>query len=208
MARALTVSMVNACTAAWSRPCLFFEGVFASSTLRLWNGTGDLAWNSHTWLGNGWFQGFEGAEESVEVEANDLAVVLTGVPASVLSLLLGQQAQGATGTLYFGAFDSNGALMADPYVAWQGEYSHADVDDDPSQPTARLYYDSPLIDLDRPNEGRWTHDHQQQLFPADLGFQYVVQAANWQSQWGQGKKEPVRPRPPRGGGKKGGGRRR
>lgn len=197
MARALTSGFISAITAANCAPFYVFEGEFSASTLRLWNGLGDLSWNSQTWLGNGWLQAIEGGEESIEVEVNDLTVVLSGVPASAMSLVLGSQKQGGLGKVWIGMMDSDGAIIADPYLRWQGYYSHADIEHAPEETLLRLYYDSPLVGIDRPNEGRWTHDAQQRLFDGDKGFEYVIAAANWNWTWGQKKekqdKKQVRP---------------
>lgn len=208
MARNLSAGFITQATAASNRPIVLFEGVFSSSTLRLWNGWGDLSWNSQTWLGNGWFQAMEGGDETTEVEATDMTIVLSAVPSSVLSLVLGDQKQGALGSLYIGFLNSSGTVVADPYLWWRGTYSHSEIDYSPWSPTVRLVYDSPLMDMERPREQRWTHDCQQKLFPGDLGFEYVRDAANWHGQWGGEKKklggERRRTKKPRGSKKRGG----
>lgn len=200
MARNLTSGWQTEAAAATRRPVVLFEADFVSGVLRLWNGLGDLTWNGQTWSGNGWFQAPDGMEETIEIEATDMSVILSGVPASVLSLVLGQQKQGGAGRFYLGFLDAAGAVVADPYLAWSGFYSHAEVSESPTESTATLYYDSPLVDLDRPKEGRWTQDCQNRLFPGsgDRGFEYVVAAANWSGTWGQGRKKPDRKDPPKG----------
>ncbi|MBX9580473.1 MAG: hypothetical protein K2X87_09210 [Gemmataceae bacterium] len=198
MPRNLTAAWIAEAVAPSRRPVVFFEGVFSSGTLRLWNGYGDVVWGGNTWQGNGWFQGPEGMEETTELEATDMAVVLTGVSDAALALVLTSQRQGGLGTLWFGFLDAAGAVVADAYSAWSGYYSHAEVAYGPAEASVTLYYDSPLVDLERPNEGRWTDACQQRLFPGDTGFRYVVAAANWSGTWGQGKKKADRKRPPKG----------
>ncbi len=188
MPRNLTAGFIAQATASSNRPIILFEGVFATSTLRIWNGYGSLSWSSQTWLGNGWLQGIEQGDESIEVEALSMTVNLSGIPASVISLVLGDQKQGATGKLYIGYVNIDNVVIADPYLWWQGGYSHAEITESADQTTARLNYESRLVDMDRPREGRWTHDSQQALFSGDRGFEYVVAASNWSGQWG-GKKE-------------------
>jgi hypothetical protein len=190
MPRGLTANFIAAATSSVCHPAVLFEGEFASSTLRFWNGVGDLTWNSQTWVGGGFFTGIEGGEETVEVEAVTMTVTLSGVPSAVVSLVLGDQKQGAPGTLYIAMLSAAGAVIADPYVWWRGKYSHAEIDESADESTARLYYDSPLVDLDRSREGRWTHDAQQKLFPGDKGFEYVVAASDWNGDWGGTKNKP------------------
>lgn len=188
--RTLTADFQTHATAATNRPILLFEGVFASSTLRLWTGVGDLSWNAQTWLGNGWLGIPEGGEERDEVEAIDLTVPLAGVPASVLALVLGDQKQGAAGSLYIGFLDANGAVVADPYLWWQGKYSHAEIREGGDGADVALSYETHLVDFDRQREFRWTREGQQFWFAGDKGFDYVVAAANWHGDWGGERQKP------------------
>lgn len=190
MPRNLTAGFIAEASAASNRPIVLFSGEFASSTLRLWNGYGDLSWDGNTWLGNGWFSGIEGGDETTELEAVDMTVMLSGISSAIVSLLLSDQKQGGLGKLYIGFLNSSGGVIADPYLWWQGGYSHAEISEASDQTMARLVYESVLVDMDRPREGRWTHDSQQDTFPGagDRGFEYVMAAANWSGQWG-GKKE-------------------
>lgn len=189
MPRNLTAGFITEATAKSNRPIMLFEGEFKTNTLRLWNGYGNLSWNSQTWLGNGYLRGVENAEESIQVEALDLTVVLSGIPSSVLSLVLGDQKQSAPGRLYIGFLDAAGAVIANPYLIWFGGYSHAEISESHNETTVRLTYESRLSDMDKPREGRWTYDIQQALFSGDVGFQYVIAASDWSGNWG-GKKEP------------------
>lgn len=203
MARNLTAGFVAQATAASNRPIVLFEGVFASSILRLWNGIGDLSWGGYTFLGNGWFQGMDGGEETTAVEAVQMTVILSSVPAAIVSLVLNDQRQKSLGILWIGFLDSAGAVVDSPYRWWQGYYSHAEIDEKASDSTIRLFYDSPFVDLDRPKELRWTHEAQQKLYPGDKGFEYVVAAANWKGTWGGQKKDTKqKPQKPKGSHKK------
>lgn len=193
MARNLTAGFIAAATAASNRPFVLFRGDFSGSSLTLSNLSRDLSWAAQTWLGNGWFAGMEGGDETTEVEAVDMTILLSGVPQSLIALVLGDQKQGALGAIWIGFLDASGAIVADPYLWWKGAYSHAEIDYAPDTPQVRLVYDSPLADMERPREQRWTHDAQQKVdggaFAGDLGFQYVKAAANWHGQWGGEKKK-------------------
>ena len=68
--RALTTAMKNELVAKTNRPILIYEGIFVGFTLRLWSGVGDLTWGDNVFLGNGWFQGYEGIEEDNDLGSN------------------------------------------------------------------------------------------------------------------------------------------
>lgn len=189
MARNLTTGFLAEAAAAYNRPVVLFRGDFDGGNLNLWTGLGDLSWAGQTWLGNGWFVGLDGGEETTAVEAVDMTVLLSGVPQSLLSLVMGGQVQGALGAVWIAFLDSGGALVPDPYLWWKGWYSHAEIDYDAASPEVRLVYDSPLADMERPRELRWTNDAQQLIFPGDRGFEYVQAAANWHGVWSGEKKK-------------------
>lgn len=191
MARNLTANFITEATATSNSPIAFFEGVFASSTVRLWTGYGDLSWNGQTWLGNGWFQGIEGAEESDRVEAFDMTIILMGVPSSVVSLALGDQKQGAAGKIWIG-FLNGSSVVSDPYLWWQGKYSHGEIEEQPDTSTIRLFYESHLVDLQRPKEYRWNKQTQEIFFSGDTGFDFMKAAANYNGAWGAQKVKPTK----------------
>lgn len=203
MARNLTADFISEAQATSNRPIILFQGAFDGSTVRLWNGMGDLSWNSQTWLGNGWFQGMEGGEETTEVEALSMTVLLSGVPSAVLSLILNDQRQKLEGLLYIGFLSpSTGAVVTSPYLWWKGQYSHSEIEEGADGCLVRIYYDSPLVDLDRTKEWRWTDQSQKQIFAGDRGFEYVVAANNWNGAWGPqkskpGGQKPAKPKKPR-----------
>ncbi len=189
MARGLTSDFITHATAAHNRPVVLFRGDFLTTNLNLWNGRGDLSWAAQTWLGNGWFLGMEGGEETTEVEAVDMTIVLSAVPQELRSLVLGDERQGGLGALWIAFVDASGALVSDPYLWWKGSYSHAEIDYEPEGPVLRLIYDSPLMDFERPRERRWTDDAQRKLFAGDRGFEYVKVSANWNGDWNGDKKK-------------------
>lgn len=65
------------------------------------------------------------------------------------------------------------AVIADPYLAFDGRLDVPVIDDAGDTCTIAISYESRLIDLEKARERRWTHDDQQIDFAGDLGFEYV-----------------------------------
>lgn len=103
MARNLTAGMQTEVAAPLLRPVIFLESEFASGTLRLWTGQGQIDWNGQTWTGGGQLLGISEITETADVRAVGITVSLSGMPASVLSAVLGQARQGLPLTIYVGA---------------------------------------------------------------------------------------------------------
>lgn len=194
MSRNLTTDLKNRLTAATTTPCFLWRADFDSFTLRLWSGAGDLTWDSQTWLGNGWLQGFDGASEQVEVASTGASVKLAGVPQDIISLILNAK-HGAPGKFYLGALDTDGDIIADPYLVFAGQLDVPTILDDPGSPEITITYESLLVDLDRSREFRYNTESQKTQYPSDRGFEYASSAALWTGTWSN-KKVDVRKKKP------------
>lgn len=190
--RTLTTAFRNALNAETNRPAIFFQGEFESSTLRVWNGTGDLSWNSQTWLGNGWFHGWSGGGESDDMAVTSADVVLSGIPAQLIGQILGGSKQGAPGMLYLGMLDEEDAVIADPIILFAGYLDVPTLDYNVEEPVLTLTYETKFVDLDRPREFRYNTETQKFFYPNDTGFRYVSMASEWNGQWGSTRKEIAR----------------
>jgi len=156
--------------------------------MRLYSGYGDLVWDSATWLGNGYFTGISDYDESAGIEATNMEVSLVGVPQALISLFLSESTHGSNGGVWLGFLDSSGAVIADPYLLFDGALSAPQIDDNPDIATISFSLESELVWLNRSSELRYTHESQQTLYEGDLGFQYVSGLDNWTGYWGNKKK--------------------
>lgn len=184
MARALSVDMLSEIEEATIRPFYLFEAAFSVDTLRLYSGSGDLSWDSETWLGNGWFRGLGSIRETGEIQATGIDVILNGVPSALVSLVLSQARQNLSGKLYLGFFDAAGDIIEDPYLLFEGGLDVPRVRDAYNDSTITLTYESNLVRLKRKKELRYTDQMQKQMFPGDYGFGYMVMMAEWSGYWG------------------------
>lgn len=190
MTRNLTAGFITEATANSNRPAIFFEATFISATIRLWTGIGDITWNSLTWLGNGWLGLPSGGDETEELQATGMQILLTGVPQAIISLVLQEIKQGAAGTLYLGFLDSSGAVIADPYPIFIGKADTATINEGIDSASISITYESKMIDFERSKEFRYTLESQRYFFPADTGFRYVSFLQDWTGFWGQQKNKP------------------
>lgn len=185
MGRDLTAGVATAVAAQLVRPVLFYEGEYASGTLRLWTGFGDFTWNAQTWNGAGNMLGIGPVEEVSEIRATSFYVSLSGDAAALLSANLGQARTGLPGKVWIGFFDAAGALIADPFLAFHGRFDVPDIVDEGARATIQARYESRLIDLDRPRLRRYTDEDHRLDFPSDQGFGYVVSLQDKEIFWGR-----------------------
>ena len=186
MARDLTASMESAVIADVVRPILIAEIQTASGYVRVWNGVGDLSWNSQTWQGVGTFGGVSPVQETTELQATGVNFQLSGIPSALISTALADIRWGRSATLWIGAFNtSTGALIADPYQIFSGLTDVPAIEEGADTATISISAESRLIDLDRPRVRRYTHEDQQLVDATDLGFEYVPYFQAAEVTWGR-----------------------
>jgi hypothetical protein len=184
MARTLPSAVLSAIAANLVRVAFFGEFQFAGGTVRLWTGYGTITWNGHTWTGAGDFAGLSPVDETTEVGAAGLTFTLSGIPSSTLAIALGDAYRGRKCTLWLAILDSTMATVVDAAQVFSGLMDVMKIDDAGETATISLQAESRLIDLGRPRTVRYTDQEQQNLFPGDLGLQYVAKLAEQPIYWG------------------------
>ena len=187
--RALSSAVLAELTADSVRPCFFLEIETASSTLRYWTGNADLSWNGSTWLSNGFLKDIGPMRETGELSAEGLEVKLVGEPSALVSLHLQSFRQNKNAKLWLGFLNEARAILVDPILLFWGKVDTSTLDDDVSEATIRLAFESILIDLERPRDLRYNHEGQQSIYPGDLFFEYVEQLQDANFFWGKKKKK-------------------
>lgn len=192
MSRGLSASVITELTAASIRPLELFECELNSQTLYLSSGQGNVSWNSETWLGNGWFRGIGNVREQGDIEAAGIEVLLTGIPSTLISALLGDVHTGLAGTVYLAFLNSSGGVISSPYELFSGRLDVPEIQEAEDGANISLSYESRLIELDKSKELRYTHNAQQALFSGDLGFEYLETLQNSDFFWGVKKAKKKR----------------
>lgn len=207
--RGLTASMETEVGKSVVEPFFMAELLFPSDPVRAWSGLGDLTWDSKTWLGTGELGKVSPIRETAGLQARGLQFVINSVPSAYISVAQNQDYQNKLATLYVGFFDDDGTIVPDPVVLFRGRMDQliiAEVGGPEGYSRITVSAESRLIDLDRPRELLYDHEHQQALFPGDDGFEYVASLQEKEIPWGSGvgrmnAPRIIRPPPPGRGGR-------
>lgn len=197
MARTLPNDFVTAMTSATCRPVILFEGVFENYTLNLWTGSGDLSWDSKTWQGNGWFAGYQGLVESDDLSDIALEVQLSGLPETVLNLILASVQQGASGKLWVGMTTAALALVSDPVLMFSGVLDYPSLEEGAGDSVVSLKYTTLLTTNQRGREFRFEPETQRLHHPGDTGFDWVTATLEWNGFWGNKRRKPQQGKSPK-----------
>lgn len=185
MARSLTTALKNAITATQVSPVILFYANFPSGAVRAWSGYGNLVFDGNTYTGVGDFGGVSEITEGTDQAARGVQFMLSGIPSSLVSTALSEEYRGRTCSLWLGALNSSGALIADPYLLFSGRMDTMSIELGGDTASITLTGENRLIDLKRVRARRYTHEDQQIDYPGDLGLEYVAGLQDKKIFWGQ-----------------------
>ncbi len=168
---------------AGAKLILLVKMQFDSGFLRLWNGRGDLQFNSETYLGMGDMGRISQVEEGIAQRAYGITFEISGLPASFVSLALSEELQNRKAEFFLGFFDDNYDLVVDPILMFRGRMDTMDIQIGETA-TIAVTVESRLIDWNRPRIRRYTDADQQERFPGDKGFQFMSDASEKEINWG------------------------
>jgi hypothetical protein len=189
MARDLTAGMITEVDASSLRPIFLIKAEFDSGDLRFWTGYGNITYDSETYVGSGQLLEIQQISETQELVANSVDVVLNGVPSSLVSTALSEDYQGRPLSIWFGALDENGAIVADPYLVFKGQMDVMEINDDGETATIAVTNESSLIGLRDNKERRYTDEDQKAEYPNDRGFEFVALSQDVELDWGAGRND-------------------
>ena len=196
MARNLNSSLLAQFQAKTLLPVILVEAQFLSGWLRLWSGSGSLAWNGYTWTGvmlpNGEMLGqISQLTEVTDVNAQSIALALSGIPVAVVQQALNECRPSYPCNIYIAALDPVTLTLLTPFRAWGGLLDVPTISESGDTCTIAISVETRMVDLQRAREWHYTHEDQQVFSPGDLGFEFVGALQNFTVNWGKGS--PVAP---------------
>lgn len=185
MSRGLSSGMVSAVGAKEVRPALACFMDLVSGPIRVWTGIGNKTWDGNTYNGIGMIGGVSPIQESTAVVANGISLNLTGIPSDMISVALQERYRGRKVYLWLWLFDGSNALITSPVQLFAGRLNTMTIQDSGETATITIAAESRIVDLNRARERRFTDGDQKQLYPGDLGFEFVANLQNADWPWGR-----------------------
>lgn len=158
---------------------------FDSGTVRLHTGIGDLVYAAETYQGVGSLLALNFPAERAETSAAVSGTIeLSGLDPSILAIADTENYQGRRATVFFGAFDSAGALVVDPDTIFRGTMDVMEPTDEGETARIALSIENRAAAFDRPNARRLTPEDQALLYAGDKGFDFVAALQDRTIIWG------------------------
>lgn len=194
MSRGLSSGMEIVALAQEVKPLILVEALFDSnaptSYIYLWNGIGDLAHDSKTYLGAGDLLSISSIEETVELRASGITLQLSGIGDPLLSKAKTEDYQGRELTVKLGAFSATNTIITDPIIVFSGFMDTMTIQDDGTTGTIALTVENRLIEFEKTRVRRFTDNDQRIDYPNDDGLEYVSQIQEKAIVWGNANANP------------------
>ena len=190
MSRVLSAEMLAVATADVVRPIYLVKAEFDSTppedrNLYLWSGFGDLTFNGKNYLGVGNLLSISAVDESTDLTATGASIVLSGIQSPLLAIARDEDYQGRPITIYLGALDDTGDLIASPTVLFSGFMDVMTIAEAGETSTISVTAENKLIAFDRSYVRRYTAEDQKIDYPNDMGFEFVAKIADQEIIWGR-----------------------
>jgi hypothetical protein len=181
----LSSAQLTAIQSASLRPAFFVEAHFVSGPLYVWSGRGSITWNGQTWLGVGTLGTISTIEEGSGVEAKGITLSMSGIDSSLLGDVMLEFQVGLPCIVRLGLFDTNGALIDDPVIAWSGRMDQPTIDVDGQTCTISINCENRLVEMNVAVDRRYTNEDQQLDYPGDRGMEFVSSIQDVTIYWGR-----------------------
>ena len=125
-------------------------------------------------------------EETIDLVASGQRITLSGSPASLLGSILTDNFQGRDMKLWIGFLDSAGALIANAVLLFSGPLDQAEAIEGGEEAVIVITAENRLVDMHRDRDRRYTGEDQKQVYPDDLGLDYVESMQEKDIRWAGG----------------------
>ena len=169
MSRDISAVISAAVAAKTLDPFFAVSLAFDSSTLRLFTGHGSITFDGNIYTGAGTLLNITDIEETSEIQASGVTLVLTGVPTSLISMALDTPYQGRVCTIYFGVMLPSISASQ----VFSGYMDQMIINENSETCKIVLSVENRLIDLERPRIVRFSQNDQESRFTGDLGLEFV-----------------------------------
>ena len=184
MSRGLSPEQQAASTASVVRPIILVRLDFATQPVLCHTSIGDLLAMGECYKGVGNLGGIGALKEGTQARSYGAELTLSGFDPALVATVQVEHYRGRDARIFIGLLDENHRLIGTPSQEWRGRMDYVDVSMGETA-SITMHAESRLADCDRPRVRRYTHEDQQDLYPGDLGFEFVAAMVNKDIVWGK-----------------------
>jgi len=158
-----------------NQPFHLFQFVFDSETVYITDAYTDVVWDGNTYLKAGHFLEFSDIEEAATLQVSQINISLSGVDQTWISLFLSYDYIDRTAIIYKAFFDADMAVVADPFLIFDGRMDEPVIDEDPDtgKSVVSVKATNHWVDFERIPGRHTNHEEQQIHYPGDMFFAFA-----------------------------------
>ena len=185
MSRGLTTAVKNELATGNINPVHLIHLNFATPVYITdcgFNLTSSISGSSQTYTASGHILGIGNTQEGSEPIKNSLNLTLSGVDQTYISVALNENIINDTVQIYRGFLDSSNALIADPFLLYEGFIDQYSIEDDSTTAMIGMDITSHWGNFEKVSGRRSSDNSQQRFFSGDKGFEFsalTVQDIRW-----------------------------
>lgn len=123
-------------------------------------------------------------QESVEVQPYSIEIILSGIPAALVSIAMAETYQGRDCRVWLAFLNQDShAIVGAPLLAFRGRMDSMKLTLGETA-TIQVVAHSRLADWDRPRIRRSTNEDQQERWSGDLGLEFAAETSEKELLWG------------------------
>lgn len=110
---------------------------------------------------------------------------MTGLDASIISIMLSENYRGRLAKVYLGALGANNLPVSDLYQIFAGRMDVMSLQENGETANITISVENVLIDLERPRSRKLTNEEQLKRYPGDNSLKNVASLQDRQIAWGR-----------------------
>lgn len=182
MSRTLHANTETELEQAQTAPRYLVKIEFDSGDLRLWDGLGEITYNSEVYTGAGRLAGVRAMKETQQTVATGVELSLLVIPTSdvpdavdsVLTIAHSEEYQGRPVTIWQAQIDDAGALISNPFIRFKGQLDQMREAEIPAAALITVTAENRLIELEYASRRTYTPEDHRADHPNDSFFDGVA----------------------------------
>lgn len=134
--------------------------------------TSSVSGGSVTYNASDFILGISNFTEETDITKTSLTLALSGADQTFISTVLNENVVNDAVTIYRGFLDSSNALIADPFLLYDGQIDTFTITENEKESVVNLLVVSHWADFDKTNGRKTNNTSQQRFFSTDVGMDF------------------------------------
>lgn len=184
MSRGLDSTFLSKINSGYLKPALFVKAGF-STEMRFWSGVGSCNLASQAYVGAGDLLDITPVTENSDLGTSGLSISLSGCNNTIVNAIRDEEFQGNPVTVFLAVMQDDRNSVSAYTTFFKGFMDNSTYVQNGETITIKIDVENHLARLSRTNTRLFTAKDQKNVFPNDLGLDYIESIAEQKLIWGE-----------------------